>query len=85
MLDRTREETEILPFVSMGASDGRLLAGTGARVYGYSPVLAWDMTFDSAVTMVHGIDERIHRDSVEFGCRVLTQAVRDAAGRWEQK
>lgn len=79
-LHKTKEEAELLPFVSMGSSDGRFLADTTARVYGYSPVLSWDMTFDSAVTMVHGVNERIHKDSVEFGCRVLTRAVRRAAG-----
>lgn len=80
VLGKDKSGAEILPFVSMGSSDGRLLAGTGARVYGYSPVYSWDMTFDSAVTMVHGVNERIHRDSVEFGSRVLTLAVRKAAG-----
>lgn len=78
------DRAQILPFVSMGSSDGRFLADTGARVYGYSPVLPWDMTFDSAVTMVHGVNERIHRDSVVFGCRVLAlaaaEAVRDREG-----
>lgn len=85
--DATREvlgdegqTAEILPFVSMGSSDGHFLAEPGARVYGYSPVLARDMTFDTAVTMVHGVNERIHRDSVLFGCRVLTLAVQRAAG-----
>ena len=78
-LGTTCEETQILPFVSMGSSDGRYLVDAGAHVYGYSPVYAWDMTFDSAVSMVHGVNERIHKDSVCLGCRVLTQAVRNAA------
>ena len=69
----------MVPFVSMGSSDGHLLVDCGAHVYGYSPVLPWDMTFDTAVSMVHGVNERIHRDSVLFGCRVLTQAVEKAA------
>ncbi len=77
---KTKEEAQILPFVSMGSSDGHFLAGLGTRVYGYSPVLPWDMTFDTAVTMVHGVNERIHRDSVVFGSRVLTLAVKRAAG-----
>lgn len=77
----TRREAQILPFVSMGSSDGHFLAELGARVYGYSPVHAWDMTFDTAVTMVHGVNERIHRDSVLLGCRVLTLAVKRAAGK----
>ncbi len=84
-LQKTKEEAQILPFVSMGSSDGHFLAGLGARVYGYSPVHAWDMTFDTAVSMVHGVNERIHRDSVLLGCRVLTLAVRRAAGEERQK
>lgn len=72
------EHTVFLPFVSMGASDGRFLGPLGAKVYGYSPVLAFDMTFDTAVQMVHGIDERIHRDSLLFGCKVLCRALQDA-------
>lgn len=65
---------QILPFVSMGSSDGRFLTGLGARVYGYSPVYLWDMTFDTAVTMVHGVNERIHKDSVRLGTDVLCRA-----------
>lgn len=68
-------DSQLLPFLSMGSSDGRYLAPIGARVYGYSPVLAKDMTFDTAVGMVHGVNERIHRDSLLFGCRVLAEAV----------
>ena len=36
------------------------------------------MTFDQAVSMVHGVDEKIHRESVLFGCLVLERAVRQA-------
>lgn len=72
------ERAAFLPFISMGSSDGRFLVPMEARVYGYSPVLAWDMTFDTAVSMVHGTDERIHRDSVLFGCRVLQEALMQA-------
>jgi len=79
VLGKTCDEAEILPFVSMGSSDGRYLVDSGAHVYGYSPVFSWDMTFDSAVSMVHGVNERIHKDSVVFGCRVLTLAVEKAA------
>ena len=56
------------------SSDGRFLTGLGARVYGYSPVYLWDMTFDTAVTMVHGVNERIHKDSVRLGTDVLSRA-----------
>ncbi len=80
VLGKTKEQTQLLPFVSMGSSDGHLLVDSGAHVYGYSPVYSWDMTFDRAVSMVHGINERIHKDSVLFGCRVLELAVERAAG-----
>ncbi len=71
-------DIQILPFVSMGSSDGRFLVDSHARVYGYSPVYPWDMTFDTAVTMVHGVNERIHKKSVEFGTDVLTEAIKEA-------
>ncbi len=83
VLGKTKQQVQLLPFVSMGSSDGHLLVDSGAHVYGYSPVYSWDMTFDSAVSMVHGIDERIHRDSVVFGCRVLALAAQRAAGEEE--
>ena len=67
----------------MGSSDGRFLKPLGASVYGFSPVLGWDMTFDQAVRMVHGVNERIHRDSLQFGCRVLTRAARRLTGAAE--
>ena len=79
------QETELVPFLSIGSSDGRHLQPLGASVYGFSPVLPWDMTFDQAVRMVHGIDERIHRDSLEFGCRVLTRAARRLTGVAERE
>lgn len=66
---------QVVPFLSAGASDGRFLQSYGAKVYGFSPVLAEDMTFDQAVTMVHGVDERIAVDSLVFGTEVLYRAV----------
>ena len=79
------EHVPLLPFLSMGSSDGRFLQPYKANVYGFSPVLASDMTFDQAVRMVHGVEERIHRDSLDFGCRVLTRAVRHLCGAAERE
>ena len=73
-------DAQPVPFLSMGSSDGRFLQPLGASVYGFSPVLKQDMTFEQAVRMVHGVNERIHRDSLAFGCRVVTRAVRRMAG-----
>ncbi|MPN10661.1 hypothetical protein SDC9_157956 [bioreactor metagenome] len=62
----------------MGSSDGHFLAPLKANVYGYSPVPGWDMTFDTAVRMVHGINERIHIDSVSFGSKVMKETLLQA-------
>ena len=78
-LPPAQADVALVPFLSMGSSDGRYLKGLAAGVYGFSPVLPWDMTFEQAVRMVHGVDERIHCDSLDFGCRVLTRAVRRLA------
>lgn len=87
LLDIMEKETgeRVVPFLSMGASDGRYLAPLGARVYGYSPVLPSDVTFDQAVSMVHGVDERIHVDSVTFGAQVLTCVVACATNEARQE
>lgn len=64
-----------IPFIATGTSDGRYLREYDGRVFGFSPVLAEDMTFERAVTMVHGIDERISCDSIEFGTATLHRAI----------
>jgi acetylornithine deacetylase/succinyl-diaminopimelate desuccinylase-like protein len=69
------EGAAVVPFIATGSSDGRYLKEYNSRVYGFSPVLAEDMTFEQAVTMVHGINERISCDSIGFGATTLFQAV----------
>lgn len=71
---------QVVPFIATGGSDGRLLDGYGSRVYGFSPVLDWDMTFEKAVSMVHGIDERISIDSLVFGTDVLYTTILNYCG-----
>jgi acetylornithine deacetylase/succinyl-diaminopimelate desuccinylase-like protein len=71
---------KVVPFIATGASDGRLLGGYDCRVYGFSPVLESDMTFEKAVSMVHGINERISIDSLIFGIDVLFTTVLNYCG-----
>jgi acetylornithine deacetylase/succinyl-diaminopimelate desuccinylase-like protein len=66
---------EVIPFIATGASDGRYLNAYNSRVFGFSPVLPEDMTFEQAVTMVHGVNERISCDSIGFGTETLYEAV----------
>ncbi|MEO3945868.1 M20/M25/M40 family metallo-hydrolase [Gorillibacterium sp. CAU 1737] len=66
---------KMVPFIATGSSDGRYLREFESKVFGFSPVLPEDMTFDQAVSMVHGIDERIACQSIGFGARVLYETV----------
>ncbi|MCG8478528.1 MAG: M20/M25/M40 family metallo-hydrolase [Spirochaetales bacterium] len=65
----------VVPFISSGGSDGRFLTAQSSMVYGFSPVLP-DLPFDRAVSMVHGVDERISVESLWFGCEVIYDTVR---------
>lgn len=56
----------VVPFLSIGSSDGRHLRQVKSRVYGYCPVLP-DMSFDKVIKMVHGVNERIPLESFRFG------------------
>lgn len=76
-LEREVPGTILLPFVSIGGSDGRLLQPYDARVYGFSPTLPTE-TFDEVIPMVHGHNERISEASLLFGIKIIYRSVRDA-------
>ncbi len=69
----------VVPFISSGGSDGRFLRARSSMIYGFSPVLP-DLPFDRAVSMVHGVDERISVASLWFGCEVVYDTVRRYLG-----
>lgn len=71
---------ETVPFIATGGSDGRFLNEYESKVYGFSPVLDSDMTFENAISMVHGINERISIESLIFGIDVLYTAILDYCG-----
>lgn len=64
------------PVVSPGFTDSIFLRPLGAHAYGFTPFI---VTLDEAATM-HGHDERVHRDQVRDGLRILLTAVVDFAG-----
>lgn len=70
-------EMILLPFISIGGSDGRLLQAYDARVYGFSPTLPTE-TFDAVIPMVHGHNEKISEASLLFGIKIIYRSVRDA-------
>jgi len=63
-----------IPLLMPGVSDGRFFARLGIQTYGFTPMrLPADFNFWSGV---HGADERIPVDAVEFGTSAITEALR---------
>ena len=60
----------LLPFVSSGGSDGRFLENYSSTVYGFSPTVEED-SFDKIIPLVHGCNERISKESLVFGIKIL--------------
>jgi acetylornithine deacetylase/succinyl-diaminopimelate desuccinylase-like protein len=66
-------EAILVPMLLTGGTDAKAIVQLGTRVYGFGP-----MRFEAAVDglpMVHGHNERISVDNLEFGARVLYDTV----------
>ena len=63
-----------LPYMQSGATDGRVFAELGIQTYGFTPMpLPEGFTFERTV---HGADERIPVDALDFGARALHELLR---------
>ncbi|MFA9557716.1 M20/M25/M40 family metallo-hydrolase [Evansella sp. AB-rgal1] len=60
----------IVPFLSIGSSDGRHLLPYRSKVYGYCPTHL-DLPFHEAIKMVHGRNEKISIQSFVFGMKQM--------------
>lgn len=67
-------EASLVPFMVPGGTDGRFLRPKGVVCYGFAPTLP-----GTDEKTVHGINERISVQSLEFGLKVLWDAVVDVA------
>lgn len=65
----------VLPELNAGATDARHVVKLGTKVYGFCPMF----DKDGEMERVHGHDERISLDNVEFGTRVLYEVVSEFA------
>lgn len=65
----------VLPYLVVGATDARHVSNLGTMVYGFCPMIAPSMELDR----VHGHNERISLDNLEFGTRVLYEIVSEFA------
>ncbi len=68
---RHRPDAKVLPYLVVGATDARHVRKLGTKVLGFSPMFAPSSELDR----VHGHNERISVDNLEFGTRVLYDVV----------
>jgi acetylornithine deacetylase/succinyl-diaminopimelate desuccinylase-like protein len=74
ILERADPGSTATPLLMPGVSDARFFARLGIQTYGFLPMkLPPDFNFWSGV---HGADERIPPDAVEFGARAIGEALR---------
>ena len=77
VMARQAPKAPLLPYLVVGATDARHVRKLGTKVYGFSPMLAPTSELDR----VHGHDERISIDNLEFGTRVLHELVSEFCGK----
>ena len=74
ILERADPGSRAIPLLMPGVSDARFFALLGIQTYGFTPMrLPAGFNFWSGV---HGADERIPTDAVEFGAHAIGQALR---------
>lgn len=63
-----------VPYMQSGATDGRVFAELGIQTYGFTPMpLPEGFSFERTV---HGSDERIPVDALDFGARAIYELLR---------
>jgi acetylornithine deacetylase/succinyl-diaminopimelate desuccinylase-like protein len=73
ILERADPGSTATPLLMPGVSDGRFFARLGIQTYGFLPMkLPRGFDFWSGV---HGADERIPTDAVEFGANAVHEAL----------
>ena len=70
------EGAELLPVYALGQTDGRFLGALGCDVYGFGPVTA-SIPFSQVLTLVHQKDEKMSRESVVIGARIMEELIRE--------
>ncbi len=68
--------TSILPFITPGSNDGKYLHPLGCEVFGFAPLLKSE-PFTEILPLIHGLDEKISVESVNFCYNVLYELVTD--------
>ncbi len=67
----------ISPFLMPGATDNRFFRKKGIVAYGFQPLKSERLELKDYLDGIHGIDEKIPIDGIDFGVKVLYDFLRD--------
>ncbi|HEX4493201.1 MAG TPA: M20/M25/M40 family metallo-hydrolase [Acidimicrobiia bacterium] len=76
---RLVQDSAIVPFLTVGATDARFFRRVGSVAYGYG-LFSKRLSFEDYSTMFHGNDERVDVDSLELSTQLWDATARDLLG-----
>jgi acetylornithine deacetylase/succinyl-diaminopimelate desuccinylase-like protein len=76
---RLVQDSAIVPFLTVGATDARFFRRVGSVAYGYG-LFSRKLSFEDYSTMFHGNDERVDVDSLELSTQLWDATARDLLG-----
>lgn len=65
--------SQVMPFVTIGNTDGRFLEPQGITCYDFAPHRGLDV--EDAISRAHGVDERLSVESLMFGLQATANVV----------
>ena len=69
-------ESKLVPFLTVGATDGRFFRRRGVPAYGFG-LFSEHLTIEDFGTMFHGNDERVDQDSLRLSTELWDAVARD--------
>ena len=63
------EDSSLVPFLTVGATDARFFRRSGSVAYGFG-LFSRKLSFDDYASMFHGNDERVDVDSLVLSTRL---------------
>jgi acetylornithine deacetylase/succinyl-diaminopimelate desuccinylase-like protein len=76
---RLVQDSAIVPFLTVGATDARFFRRVGSVAYGYG-LFSRKLSFEDYSTMFHGNDERVDVDSLELSTQLWDATARELLG-----
>lgn len=73
------ENAKVIPVYALGQTDGRFLGELPCHVYGFSPVTK-KIPFETVLKLVHQVDERIDKESIIVGTKIIYEWINKLGG-----